>query len=93
MDHVVINNKWRRSLKDMHTYRGADAGSDHYLTIYRKLCLRNAPAKQKRLRKFNIPRLNQDEVPIAFVVDIKNQFQLLSTEGQITHMRIKMEPY
>ena len=33
IDHVVINNKWRRSLKDVHTCRGAHAGSDHYLVM------------------------------------------------------------
>ena len=44
-----------------------------------KLCLRKAPAK------YNIPRLNkQDKVLKAFVVEIKNQFQLLSTE-EIDH--------
>ena len=31
--HVVINNKWRRSLKGVHTCRDADAGSDHYLVM------------------------------------------------------------
>ena len=46
IDHVVINNKGRRSLKDVHTCRGADAGSDHYLVVSRlKLCLRKAPIK------------------------------------------------
>ena len=34
--------------------------------------------------KHNIPRPNQDEVLKAFVVEIKNQFQLLSTE-EIDH--------
>ena len=81
IDHVVINNKWRRSLKDVHTCRGADAGSDHYLVMSRlKLCLGKAPAKKKRPIKYNIPRLKQDEVLKAFVVEIKNQFQFLSTE-------------
>ena len=89
IDHVVINNKWRRSLKDMHTCRGADAGSDHYLVMSRlKLCLRKAPAKKNRPRKYNIPRLKQDEVLKAFVVEIKNQFQLLSTE-EIDHPQME----
>ena len=55
IDHVVINNKWRRSLKDVHTCRGADAGSDHYLVVSRlKLCLRKAPIKHDRQRRYNI---------------------------------------
>ena len=65
----------------MHTCRGADAGSDHYLVMSRlKLCLRKAPAKKNRPRKYNIPRLKQDELLKTFVVGKKNQFHLLSTE-------------
>ena len=65
----------------MHTCRGADAGSDHYLVMSMlTLCLRKAPTKKNRPRKYNIHRLNQDEVLKAFCVEIKNQIQLLSTE-------------
>ena len=62
IDHVVINNKWRRSLKDVHTCRGADAGSDHYLVM----------SRLNRPMKYNIPRIKKDEVLKAFVVEIKN---------------------
>ena len=58
IDHVVINNKWRRSLKEVHTCRGADAEIYHYLVMFRlKLCFRKAPAKKNRSMKYNIPRL------------------------------------
>ena len=46
IDHVVIN-KWRRSLKDVHTCRGADTGIDHYHVMSRlMLCLRNTSVKE-----------------------------------------------
>ena len=51
--NVVINNKWRRSLKDVHTCKGtyAYAGCDHYFVMSMlKLCLRKAPAKKNRSR-------------------------------------------
>ena len=71
--HVVINNTWRRSLKDVHTCRGAYAGWDHYLVMSRlKFSLRKAPAKKNRPRKYKIPRLKQDEVLKAFVVERKS---------------------
>ena len=38
--------------------------------------------------KYSIPRLKQDEVLRAFVVEIKNQFQLLSTE-EIDHPQVE----
>ena len=81
IDHVVINNKWRRSLKDVHTCRGADAGSDHYLVVSRlKLCLRKAPIKHDRQRIYNIARLKHEDTQKAFVLEVKNQFQKLSTD-------------
>ena len=79
--HAVINNKWRRSLKDVHTCRGADAGSDHYLVVSRlKLCLRKAPIKHDRQRRYNIARLKHEDTQKAFVLEVKNQFQKLSTD-------------
>ena len=33
IDHVIINQKWRRSLQDVKAYRGADIGSDHVLVV------------------------------------------------------------
>ena len=81
IDHVVINNKWRRSLKDVHTCRGAYAGSDHYLVVSRlKLCLRKAPIKHDRQRRYNIARLKHEDTQKAFVLEVKNQFQKLSTD-------------
>ncbi|XP_071161040.1 craniofacial development protein 2-like [Mytilus edulis] len=31
IDHILVNNKWRRSLRDVRVLRGADVNSDHYL--------------------------------------------------------------
>ena len=71
IDHVARNNKWRRSLKDVHTCRGADAVSDHYWVVSGlKLCLRKAPTKKHRSWKYNILRLKQYEVLKTFVVEI-----------------------
>jgi len=33
IDHITISKKWRRSLLDMRSYRGADVASDHYLVV------------------------------------------------------------
>ena len=32
-DHIIINQKWRRSLQDVKARRRADVGSDHTLVI------------------------------------------------------------
>ena len=44
IDNILVNNKWRRSLRDVRVLRGADVNCDNYLlkaTI--KLKLRKAP--------------------------------------------------
>ena len=33
IDHIAISKKWRRSLLDVRSYRGADVASDHYLVV------------------------------------------------------------
>ena len=46
IDHFTINNKWRSSLQDVRSYRGADINSDHFLVIGKiKLKLRSAKKK------------------------------------------------
>ena len=81
IDHVVINNKWRRSLKDVHACRGADAGSDHCLVVSGlKLCLRKAPVKHDRQRRCNVGGLKHGDTQKAFVLEVKNQFQKLNTD-------------
>ena len=48
IDHIIINNKWRRSLFDVKVYRGADVNSDHYLSKAAiKLKLRRKPKQQE----------------------------------------------
>ena len=48
--------------------------------VYVKALIKESSHQANRPRKYNIPRLKHDEVLKAFVVEIKNQFQLLSTE-------------
>jgi hypothetical protein len=31
IDHIIVNNKWKRSLHNVRAYKGADVNSDHYL--------------------------------------------------------------
>jgi len=33
IDHMAISKKWRRSLLDVRSYRGADVASDHHLVV------------------------------------------------------------
>lgn len=70
LDHVIISTKWKRSLEDCRTYRGADINSDHELligTIKVKLSRPKPRGQTKRfatykLKDKNIRRKYQQEV-------------------------------
>jgi len=34
IDHLLINGKWRRSLRDVRVQRGADVVSEHHLVTF-----------------------------------------------------------
>ncbi|GFR73268.1 craniofacial development protein 2 [Elysia marginata] len=52
IDHIAINNIWRRSLLDVRVKRGADVGSDHLLEIARiRLKLRRTDRRDMHKKK------------------------------------------
>nr|XP_025037115.1 craniofacial development protein 2-like [Pelodiscus sinensis] len=80
IDHIAINQKWRRSMRDVRALRGADANSDHHLLLC-KLQL-----KLKRLKRtdrktggqfFDFSRLKHPTVKIQFTLELSNRFSLL----------------
>ena len=60
IDHVCIIKRWRRSLLDVRTRRGADVASDHELVISKiKVKLHKVKKSGFRRGKFNIEKLKQ----------------------------------
>ena len=82
IDHFIVNSKWRRSLQDVRTYRGADANNDHYLvSATMKLKLRRAVPQGQHRKQLDItkrtckcPNINKE-----FVLELRNRFSVLST--------------
>lgn len=65
IDHIAISRKWRRSLLDVRSYRGADVASDHYLVVGRvQLKVAAAPKQPNRFirKRFNVGRLKDPEI-------------------------------
>lgn len=81
IDHILINSKWRSSMRDVRTYRGADVASDHHLVATKiKLKLRKAIKKidGEQGRRFNIIKLKDPQTKKAFVLSLKNRFPILT---------------
>jgi hypothetical protein len=83
IDHVVINSKWRRSLRDVRVYRGADANSDHYMVAATiKLKLRQAQKQKQTRQMLDITKLKSPEVKREFTLELRNRFRALANTSE-----------
>ena len=75
IDHIAVNTKFKRSVRDTRAYRGADVGSDHNLVITgTKLKLSKVKKTNTTSRKYEISTLNSIDVQKEFVLELRNRF-------------------
>lgn len=84
IDHICISKKWRSSLRDVRTRRGADIGSDHMLvTGDIRIRLSSQPNNNPgRPRKLNIRNLKNTTIVTKFREELSLQINQQSTEMQ-----------
>ena len=90
IDHVIVNNKWRRSLLNVRVYKGADVNSDHYLlksTI--RLKLRKTPSQNQCKRRLDIEKIKIPDVKKAFKLELKSRFSALDNTDTEDHDNIQ----
>jgi hypothetical protein len=63
IDHVLIENKHKRIIQNLKSYRGADADTDHYLVLidFRVKMSMEWKKKQKILGKYDVDKLKNKE--------------------------------
>jgi endonuclease/exonuclease/phosphatase family metal-dependent hydrolase len=82
IDHIAINAKWRRTLKDVRVKRQADVGSDHNLLVATlRLKLRKAKIGEERKRQYNSTALKDLNKRKEFHLTLKNRFSALAEES------------
>lgn len=82
IDHILICKKWRSSLLDTRSKRGADCGSDHNLVIA-EIRLKIAAIKSthgQRQRFYNVEKLKDKNMARDFNLELRNRFQALELE-------------
>ena len=85
IDHIIINNKWKSSLLDVRTRRGADVASDHELLVAKiRIKLRKTKLGDSRMGKFNVQRLRNEDISQQFKIELTNKFQALQEEEEIS---------
>lgn len=79
IDHVCITCKFRRSLQDVCTRRGAGAGSDHHLVVaHLKLKLKKTwTGEAGQRQKYNTSLLKEPAKSEEFKLALNNKFQVL----------------
>ena len=84
IDHVIINQKWRRSLQNVKANRGADIGSDHVLVVASvSLRLRKTKRGEERQQIFDTAKQNNSNTEKAFKLELKNRFHVLQEEQEM----------
>ena len=83
IDHVLINKRFRNSIKDTRVYRSADLDSDHYLVCTTiRLKLKRPPRQKKTGRvKYDTSKLGNEDTLKEFKVTLRNRYQVLQQEG------------
>ena len=92
IDHIMINKKWRTSLLDVKTKRGADIASDHELVVAKvKLKLRKAKIGCDREGRFDTAKLQNEHTAQEFKLDISNRFEVLLNEQELNIAKFNQE--
>ncbi|CAH8530029.1 unnamed protein product [Schistosoma rodhaini] len=79
IDHICINKKFRRSMEDVRTRRGADIASDHHLVVakMRLKLKKHWTTGQTALQRFNTAFLRDNDKLQEFKITLNNRFQAL----------------
>ena len=92
IDHIMINKKWRTSLLDVKTKRGADIASDHELLVAKiRLKLRNAKPGSQRKVKFDTGKLQDQHIAQQFKLELSNRYQVLQNEEELNITKFNQE--
>ncbi|KAI8732431.1 craniofacial development protein 2 [Biomphalaria glabrata] len=73
---MAISKRWRSSLLDVRTHRGADISSDHYLVSGKcKLRLNRQTKRATRPRSFNVEKLKDGNTAAEFQLKLTNSIE------------------
>ena len=77
IDHIAINQKWRGSMMDVKTLRGADVGSDHSPVLCKIRLKLKGIQKRRTVQLFDSGKLRDAAIKGQFSLELTNRFRIL----------------
>ncbi|PIK40142.1 putative craniofacial development protein 2-like [Apostichopus japonicus] len=94
IDHVLINKKYRSSVRDTRVMRGADVASDHQLVRTQiKLKLKKQDKKANPRMKYDVSKLQYPAIKNQFSVELKNRFAVLEAVSDDVDIEAKWDNF
>ena len=92
IDHVLMKNVFRTPVADTRAYQGVDVSSDHYL-VRAKLIMKLSKNKNgNKIRpKFDLQRLECDDIQKWYNVKVRNRFEVLQNIEDLNDYAEDME--
>ena len=91
LDHILINNKWKNSLRNCRAYNLVELDADHRIVSIRLVCsLRTSRAKPCKRPKFNWKKL-QDAATKE--LELSNRFDVLQCNNMSTPITERYESF
>jgi len=84
IDYICISSRWRSSVYDVRTFRGADVGSDHNLVIARIRLRLKKTTTVTSVRPFATEKLKDPDIVNSFRMDVRNRFASLQHATDFT---------
>ena len=85
IDFIVINNRFKRAVKGVKTYPGADCGSDHVPVVATFQCKLKRLKRTRTEQKLDFEKLSEPTLRLQYSVQVKNRFERLVDEGDDTN--------
>ena len=74
IDHIFINQRFRRSCKDVRVMRGADVASDHLVVTQIRLPLKKLKNQRRDQNKYNVGLLRERSKQESFRLSLANRY-------------------
>ena len=81
IDHICINQRFRRSMQNVRVFRGADVASDHHLVVTEvRMKLKKEWSSGSTRKRYNVDFLKDKRIAEEFSLTLSNRFQALSLD-------------